>query len=120
MPSDSEAGSRRDRDYLEHIRDAAAAIRRSTAGGRERFFADEDAFDAGLRRLHTIAESTQRLSTQLKDRHPEVPWTRIAGFRNRIVHAYMDVDPELIWSVIQDEVPALVELAGRELDRSSA
>jgi uncharacterized protein with HEPN domain len=106
---------RHDRDYLEHMLRAAEAIRRSTAGGRERFLADEDAFDAGLRRLHTIAESTQRLSAGLKDRHPEIPWVRIAGFRNRIVHAYMDVDPDLVWSVIQDELPALVRLAGSEL-----
>ena len=109
---------RHDRDYLEHIHHAAKAIGRSAAGGRERFLADEDAFDAGLRRLHTIAESTQRLSNELKDRHPEIPWARIAGFRNRIVHAYMDVDPDLIWSVIRDELPALVRLAAGELGRS--
>lgn len=110
--------SRHDRDYLEHILHAGEAIRRSAAGGRARFLADEDAFDAGLRRLHTIAESTQCLSTDLKDRHPEIPWARIAGFRNRIVHAYMDVDPDLVWSVIEDELPALVRLAGSELGRS--
>ncbi len=111
-------GSRHDRDYLEHILQAAEAIGRSTAGGRERFLADEDAFDAGLRRLHTIAESTQRLSTELKNRHQEIPWARIAGFRNRIVHAYMDVDPDLVWSIVQDELPALIRLAGSELGRS--
>lgn len=104
-----------DRDYLEHILRAAEAIQRSAAGGRERFCADEDAFDAGLRRLQTIAESTQRLSTGLRDRHPEIPWAHIAGFRNRIVHAYLDVDPDLVWSVIEDELPALVRLAGAEL-----
>ncbi len=106
---------RRNRDYLEHILRAVEAIMRSSAGGRERFLADEDAFDAGLRRLQTIAESTQRLSNELKGRHPEIPWARIGGFRNRIVHAYMDVDPDLVWSVIQDELPALVRLAGIEL-----
>lgn len=109
---------RHDHGYLEHILHAAEAIGRSAAGGRERFLTDEDAFDAGLRRLHTIAESTQRLSSELRDRHPEIPWARIAGFRNRIVHAYMDVDPELIWSVIQDELPALARLADTELRRS--
>jgi uncharacterized protein with HEPN domain len=107
-----------DLDYLEHIVHAAKAIGRSTAGGQERFLADEDAFDAGLRRLHAIAESTQRLSEELKDRHPEIHWPRIGGFRNRIVHAYMDIDPDLIWSVIQDELPALVRLASSELGRS--
>jgi uncharacterized protein with HEPN domain len=118
MPSGSEKSRRHDRDYLLHVLDAAAAIGRSAAGGRDRFLADEDAFDAGLRRLHTIAESAQRLSEELKARHPDVPWARIAGFRNRIVHAYMDVDPDLIWSVIQDELPVLVRLAVGELGRS--
>ena len=96
------------------------AIRRSAQGGRERFLASEDAFDAGLRRLHTIAESTQRLSTELKVRHPEIPWARMAGFRNRIAHAYMDVDPDLVWTVIEDELPALTKLATTELDRARA
>jgi uncharacterized protein with HEPN domain len=108
-------GSQSDRDYLELILRAVEAIRRSAAGGRERFLASEDAYDAGLRRLHTIAESTQRLSMELKERHPEIPWARIAGFRNRIVHAYMDVDPDLVWSVIETELPALTQLAIGEL-----
>jgi len=110
--------SRHDYPYLEHILHAVEAIRRSAAGGQERFLANEDAFDAGLRRLHTIAESTQRLSVELKERHPEIAWARIAGFRNRLVHAYVDVDPDLIWSVIQDELPALARLASSELGRS--
>ena len=106
-----------DRDYLEHILHAANAIRRSASGGRKRFLADEDAYDAGLRRLHTIAESMQRLSAEFRNRHPEIPWVRMAGFRNRIVHAYLDVDPDLIWSVIQDELPPLVQVADDELNR---
>lgn len=106
-----------DQGYLEHILHAVEAIERSAAVGHERFRADEDAYDAGLRRLHTIAESTQRLSPALRKRHPELPWARIAGFRNRIVHAYMDIDPDLIWSVIQEELPALARLARSELGR---
>jgi len=74
--------------------------------------------DATLRRLQVLAESTQRLSDGLRDRHPEIPWARIAGFRNRIVHAYMDIDPDLVWSVIQDELPPLARLAAGELGRS--
>jgi uncharacterized protein with HEPN domain len=109
--------SHRDRDYLEDILYAAEALQRSAGRGQERFEADDDAFDAGLRRLHTIAESTQRLSTELKDRHPEIPWGGISGFRNRIVHTYMDIDPDLVWSVIQDELPELVQLAREELKR---
>ena len=105
----------RDRTYLEHILRAARAIQRSAANGKEAFLTDEDAYDAGLRRLHTIAESTQRLSREVRHRHPAIPWTMIAGFRNRIVHAYMDVDPDLVWTVIEDDLPALVRMASDEL-----
>jgi uncharacterized protein with HEPN domain len=107
--------SRHDRDYLAHILRAAEAIQHSAERGREAFLASEDAYDAGLRRLHAIAESTQRLSPDVRSRHPEVPWAQIAGFRNRIVHAYMDVDPDIVWSIIEDEVPVLVNLARDEL-----
>lgn len=108
----------RDRDYLEHIQRTAAAIARSAARGREYFFADDDAYDAALRRLQTIAESTQRLSDGVRMRHPAIPWVQIAGFRNRVVHAYLDVDPELVWSVITDDLPALAAMAERELGAS--
>jgi uncharacterized protein with HEPN domain len=104
-----------DRDHLEHIVLAAGAIQKSAAAGRTRFLADEDAFDAGLRRLHTISESTQRLSAPLRRRHPEIPWKQIAGFRNRIVHAYLDIDPDLVWSIVEHDLPALVKMARQEL-----
>jgi uncharacterized protein with HEPN domain len=65
--------------------------------------------------LQTIAESTQRLSDELKARHPEVSWSALAGFRNRIVHAYMDVDPGLIWRFIEGDLVPLKRLAESEL-----
>lgn len=105
--------------YLEHLLEAIEKIEASTAAGRSAFEADPDAFDAALRRLQTVAESTQRLSTAIKDRHPEVPWAAIAGFRNRIVHAYMDVDPDLVWQVIDHELQGLKTMARKELDRLS-
>ena len=104
-----------DRAYLEHILEAINKIRVSAAGGQAVFLADEDAYDASLRRLHTIAESTQRLSAELKAHQPEVPWDALAGFRNRIVHAYMDVDPALIWRFIESDLEALRQLAENEL-----
>lgn len=104
-----------DRAYLDHILEAIKKIQASAAGGRAAFLADEDAYDAALRRLHTIAESTQRLSDELKARHPEVPWSALAGFRNRIVHAYMDIDPALIWRFIDGDLDPLRRLTEQEL-----
>ena len=106
-----------DRAYLEHISDAIVKVQASAAAGEAAFLADPDAFDAALRRLQTVAESTQRLSDELKARHPEVRWNALAGFRNRIVHAYMDVDPGLIWRFIESDLDPLKRLADRELGR---
>lgn len=104
-----------DRAYLEHISDAIAKVQASAAAGESAFLAHADAFDAALRRLQTVAESTQRLSDDLKARHPEVSWNALAGFRNRIVHAYMDVDPGLIWRFIDTDLDPLKRLVDAEL-----
>ncbi|MGH9102532.1 MAG: HepT-like ribonuclease domain-containing protein [Acidimicrobiales bacterium] len=102
--------------YLAHIDEAALRIER-TAGqrGRPALESDEDLRDATIYRLQTLAESTQRLSTAWKERHPEIPWDRIAGFRNRLVHGYLDVDIETVWGVIQRDLPTLARGARDEL-----
>ena len=63
--------------------------------------------DAVLRNLHTIAESTQRLSERVQATEPDVPWRAIAGFRNVIVHEYLGIDLEVIWSVVDRDLPGL-------------
>ena len=68
-----------DRLYLIHIRECINRIKRYTAEGKEVFFADAKTQDAVLRNLQTLAESTQRLSADLKVAHPEVDWRGIAG-----------------------------------------
>jgi uncharacterized protein with HEPN domain len=60
-----------------------------------------------LRNLQILAESTQRLSDPLKAAYPQVPWYQIAGFRNVLVHDYLDVDQERVWLVVERELPDL-------------
>ena len=60
-----------------------------------------------LRNLHTLAESTQRISAELKAAHPEVEWRGIAEFRNVVVHDYLGIDVEEIWDIVQDDLPDL-------------
>ncbi|MGH9077960.1 MAG: HepT-like ribonuclease domain-containing protein [Acidimicrobiales bacterium] len=65
--------------YLAHIDEAAARIERSAARrGRKELSIDEDLRDATVYRLQTLAESTQRLSPEIKARYPEIPWQDIA------------------------------------------
>jgi len=63
--------------------------------------------DAVMRNLQTLAESTQRLRESLKEREPSIPWREIAGFRNVLTHGYLAVDGEVVWSVVEQDLPKL-------------
>jgi uncharacterized protein with HEPN domain len=63
--------------------------------------------DAVLRNLHTLTESTQRLSDAAKEAHPEVDWQGVARFRNVIVHDYLGIDLARIWDIVQRDLPEL-------------
>jgi len=74
-----------DRVYLGHILECLDAIVGYVSEGRSKFLADRKTQKATLRELQEPAESTQRLSSALKGRHPDLPWAAIAGFRNVLV-----------------------------------
>lgn len=65
--------------------------------------------DAVIRRLEIIAEAMKNLPEETKNTHPEIPWTKIAGMRNKLIHEYFGVDLELVWSVVKDYLPPLKE-----------
>ncbi len=82
-----------DRVYLRHILECAQAIGGYVTQGRPLFLEDRRTQKAVLRELQELSESAQRLSPDLQARHPEVPWTAIAGFRNVLVHDYLGDQP---------------------------
>jgi uncharacterized protein with HEPN domain len=96
-----------DRFYLRYILDCIRRIEEDTAGGPAAFHASRTSQDAVARNLQVLAESTQRLSDELKSRWPQVEWTRIAAFRNVLVHDYLGLDMARIWTVTQRDVPEL-------------
>jgi uncharacterized protein with HEPN domain len=96
-----------DRLYLIHIQECIAAIQSYTAEGKEIFFADKKTQDAVLRNLHTLSESTQRISQSLKEDHPEIDWRSIAAFRNVVVHDYLGIDLKQVWDIVQQDLPDL-------------
>ena len=98
---------RDDRLYLIHISECIERIERYTAAGRGAFLSDTMIQDAVLRNLHTLSESTQRLSGALKDQYPEVDWTSIAAFRNVVVHDYFGIDLPRVWDIVEHDLPNL-------------
>lgn len=96
-----------DRVYLRHIQECIRRIEEDVAAGKDQFLESHTLQDAVLRNLQTMAESTQRISEDLKAIHPDVEWQRIAAFRNVLVHDYLGIDVERIWEITQCDVPRL-------------
>jgi uncharacterized protein with HEPN domain len=108
-----------DRTYLIHISECIANIHELATAGREAFMAAKHDQAAILYYLQTMAESTQRLSAERKTTHPEIEWTAISGFRNRLVHDYLGINLNVVWNVIENYLPSLkqaVEAMLHELD----
>jgi len=66
-----------------------------------------------IRNLQTFAESSQRLSSEIKATEPQLPWRGLTGFRNVIVHGYLGVDLGAAWLVVEQDLPALAEAVNR-------
>lgn len=63
------------------------------------------AIDAVIRNFEIIGEATKRVSPELRKSYPEIPWNRMAGFRDKLIHDYIKVNLQLIWDVIADVLP---------------
>jgi uncharacterized protein with HEPN domain len=96
-----------DHVFLAHIRDAIARIESYTQGGRDAFFADTKTQDAVIRNLEVIGEAVKNLSADLRAQHPEVPWTRVAGMRDVLIHGYFGVRLETVWNAVENRLPEL-------------
>lgn len=98
-----------DRVYLLHIQDAIEQISQYTAEGKDVFLGDRKTQDAVVRNLEIIGEAVKQLSPALRAKHADVPWKRIAGMRDKMIHDYFGVDWQLVWEVVERELHALAE-----------
>ena len=102
----------RTQDYLEHMLEALERIQRYAAGkSATDFVADTLLQDAVLRNLGILGEAARRLLADSPDYaaiHPEIPFAKIYGTRNRITHGYEEVDLEIVWNLVVNDVSALL------------
>ena len=105
-----------DRVYLQHIRDAIDDIATYTSVGRGAFFADRMRQDATLRKLEVIGQAVKNLSEDMKSRQPHIPWKQIAGMRDKVIHDYFGVNLEIVWAVVEKELPKLAEAIRASLE----
>src|SRR5439155_23180127 len=109
------------RDSLTDILEQVDNVQEFTQGRElEDFSRDTRTVLATLHSLLIIGEATRNLPTPLRSRFSEVPWRRIIDLRNRVAHAYFEIELPRIWNIIHDDLPTLREAAARilaELER---
>jgi uncharacterized protein with HEPN domain len=100
----------RDVSSLTDILEAALLIQGFAAG------IDRSVFDGSLliqsaviRQIEVMGEATKRLSEEFKAANPHIPWRKIAGMRDILIHAYDHVDPDELWNAVQYSIPGLIE-----------
>lgn len=96
------------RFYLDHIREQTTYLIETSAGlTKDEFLNDKTLILAFERSLEIIGEAVAKIDDEFKDAHPEVPWRMIRGLRNVVAHVYWAVDYDIIWNVVEAEIPAL-------------
>ncbi len=94
--------------YLHHILDAIQRIQTYTHDvSKEKYIQDGLLQDGVVRQLEIIGEASTNLSEEFQERHSEIPWGQIIGLRNRIVHAYFDINLDITWDIVHDDIPEL-------------
>jgi uncharacterized protein with HEPN domain len=99
---------RDDRTYLDDAIGAIDAAMGFVAGHTKASLeADEQCLSAVLYKLTVLGEALARVSPAMRSAHPELPWRHAIGLRNRVVHAYSDVDVDIVWKTVQTDLPSL-------------
>lgn len=106
----SETPRREWRFYIDDMIGFAEKVLSYTDGlDQAAFTADGLTYDATLRNLELIGEAATQLPDSVRESHSDIPWRMIIAARNRLIHAYLGIDDDTVWSIIQDDIPRLLE-----------
>ena len=95
------------RDILRAFRDAQGFVGRISY---EKFITDKKTISAVVRELEVAGEATKQLPVSVRRRYPEIPWSDMAGMRDKLIHFYFGVDMEIVWETVKVRIPELVPL----------
>ena len=104
---------REESEYLQDIVFAAQHARTHARGLTFSEFTQSHLHRSAVQwELTVIGEASARVSLDTKVAHPEIPWSQMTGMRNRIVHRYFSVDLDILWSVVREDLPDLIDRVG--------
>ncbi|MDE0680363.1 MAG: DUF86 domain-containing protein [Gammaproteobacteria bacterium] len=75
---------------------------------QQTFIADRRTYDATLRNLELIGEAGSHVPLKVREAYPAIPWREIIALRNRLIHAYLGIDDDVLWDIIRTDVPPLL------------
>jgi len=95
-------------DYLADILQAIDDVAEFTDGmDFEQFNGDKKTINAVIRSLEVLGEATKHIPAAFRKRHPEIPWSKMAGMRDVLIHDYMGVDHKTVWKVAKERLPEI-------------
>ncbi|MCZ7358265.1 MAG: DUF86 domain-containing protein [Candidatus Methanoperedens sp.] len=94
--------------YLRHILDAISRIEEYTIDLDYDDFMDNNLVQDGVvRQIEIVGEATKRVSTEMREKYPDIPWRKMAGMRDKLVHDYLGVDLDAVWDTVRKDIPEL-------------
>lgn len=100
---------RKPEERLLDMLEALQRIEKYAVRGRRAFVDDELIQTYVVHNLQIFGEAAFKLSTEYRQQHPEIPWAKIMGMRHILVHDYFQIDLEIVWAVVEKELPILKE-----------
>jgi len=98
-----------DRVRLQHIlEEAGEACKYAEGLSFEAFAQDGKTVRAIIRSIEVIGEAAANLSDDFRENYPSIPWHKIIGMRNRLIHVYFDIDYHVIWQTVKENLPSLI------------
>jgi uncharacterized protein with HEPN domain len=99
---------RDDTVYLHHILDAIDLIEEYTKEMSENeFLANSMAHDAVVRQIEIIGEAARNISDEFREKYRQLPWGKMTGIRNKIIHEYFNINYAIVWDTVREDLPSL-------------
>jgi uncharacterized protein with HEPN domain len=104
----------RKRDYRDYLKDISDSIEDIESFTKDLtfndFLKDKKTQNAVIRSIEVIGEATKKLPRSLRSKYPSIPWKKMTGMRNKMIHEYFGIDLEILWKTIKEDIPSLKPL----------